>query len=128
MVEVFETLGVTLLQCSSCIRYPVKFKENPEIQALIDSGNEVNVMTPTYVASLGLSIWETNIQAQKIDGLTLVIYGLVIARFSIQDKWKGPIFWKIFLVSDISIEVILEILFFSFNNVNIRFAETSDLT
>lgn len=30
-----------------CIYYPIRFKKN-EIQALIDSGSEVNAMTPAY--------------------------------------------------------------------------------
>lgn len=86
-------------------------------------------MTLTCAVSLGLFIWETNIAAQKIDGLTLVTYEIVIAQVSIQDKLQTIRFFKeTFLVANISIEVILGMLFLLFNNVNIRFAETNELT
>lgn len=83
MLEVFGILGVTPLQCTLCIQYPVQFQENPEIQGLINFGNEINAMTPTYTANLSLCIGDTNIKAQKIDELTLVIDRMVIARFLI---------------------------------------------
>lgn len=36
-----------------CIHYPLYFrKDQREIQALIDFGNEINVMTPAYVKRL----------------------------------------------------------------------------
>lgn len=43
------------LKLVSCIRYPVQFyKDQIETGALINFGSEVNVMTPTYIAKLGL--------------------------------------------------------------------------
>lgn len=54
---------------------------------------------------------------------------MIIARFSIYDKLKKVWFFeKIFLIAYISIKTILGIPFLSLNNVNIRFAETSDFT
>ena len=70
------------LQRIPCIQYPVQFQAN-QIEALIDSGSEVNAMTPAFVTKLGLSIQPTGISAQKIDGSTLKTYGIVIAGFSI---------------------------------------------
>ena len=70
------------LQRVPCIRYPVQFQAN-QVGALIDSGSEVNAMTPAFAAKLGLSIRPTGIGAQKIDGSTLKTYGMVIAGFSI---------------------------------------------
>ena len=73
------------LQRVPCIHYPVQFQGSQagEIRALIDSGSEVNAMTPAFAAKLGLSIRPTGIGAQKIDGFALKTYGIVIAGFSI---------------------------------------------
>ena len=38
-------------------------------------------MTSTFVAKLGLVIQKTDISIQKINGLLLVIYGMVLAGF-----------------------------------------------
>lgn len=38
-------------------------------------------MTLAYVAELGLNLWKTNVCAQKIDGLALETYGIVITSF-----------------------------------------------
>lgn len=84
-------------------------------------------MTQIYISNLGPLIWEINVGAQKIDGLTLVTYGIVIARFSIQDKLvKIRFFEEIFLLDDISIKPILEILFLSLGNIDIWFAEIGE--
>lgn len=36
-------------------------KELPETKTLINSNNEVNTMSPVYVAKLGLKVWKTDI-------------------------------------------------------------------
>ena len=59
---------------------------NPEVHTLLDFGSEVNVITPTYAAKLGLVIRKTDVSTQKIDGSALKIYGMVIAGFSVQDR------------------------------------------
>ena len=47
-----------------CIQYPVKFKkDSTEVQALLDSGSEVNAMTPAYAAVLGLHVCPTDVGA-----------------------------------------------------------------
>ena len=71
------------LQRVPCIWYPVQFSSNPEVYALLDSGNEVNAMTTTYTANLGLVICKTDVGTQKVDGSVLEIYGMVIASFSV---------------------------------------------
>lgn len=38
-------------------------------------------MTPAYAKQLGLKVRKTDVGAQKIDGSSLAIYGMVIARF-----------------------------------------------
>ena len=44
-------------------------------------------MTPAYVAKLGLKICPTNVKAQKINGLLLRTFWMVIARFQMEDKF-----------------------------------------
>ena len=44
------------------------------------------MMNPTYAAKLGLVTQKTDVDAQKIDGLNRVIYGMVLTDFSVQDK------------------------------------------
>ncbi len=65
------------------IWYPIQFQEGQLIRALIDSGSEVNAMTPAYATKLGLTTRKTSVGVQKIDGLLLKTYGMVSARFSI---------------------------------------------
>ncbi len=58
------------LEWVPCIRYPVTFKKN-QIEALLDSGSEVNAMSQAFAQQLGLKIRKTNVGVQKIDGTTL---------------------------------------------------------
>ena len=70
------------LERVSYIHYPLYFwKDTIGIRALIDLGSEVNAMTPTYTAKLGLKVRKTNIGTQKIDGFTFEIFEIVLADF-----------------------------------------------
>lgn len=40
-------------------------------------------MTQAYAVKLGLSPQKTNVGAQKIDGLSLEVYEMALAKFSI---------------------------------------------
>ena len=66
-----------------CIYYPLQFRKDKKetIQALIDSGSEVNAMTPAYAKKLGLRTRRIDVGAQKIDGSSLDTFGMVIAGF-----------------------------------------------
>ncbi len=70
------------LQRMLYIRYPVQFQNN-EIQALIDSDSEVNAMTKAYATKLGFTTRKTSVGAQKINGLLLETYSMVLASFSL---------------------------------------------
>ncbi len=66
------------------IRYLVQFQgDQPEVMALIDSGSEVNAMTPAFAVKLGLGPRPTNVGAQNIDGSPLETHGMASARFSL---------------------------------------------
>lgn len=113
------------LKCVSCIYYLLRFKKNQaEIPTLIDSGNEINVMTPAYVAKLGLKVRSTNMQAQKIDGSTLKTFGMVLVSFQVKEKLGRPRFFQeIFLVAKTSMTIIFDISFLIFSNADILFKE-----
>ena len=119
-----DSQGVTLERVP-CIWYPVQFRKNKNnIQALIDSGSEVNAMNPAYTKKLGLRVRQTNVGAQKINGSHLNTFEMVIVGFSLQDKLgKIRFFQETFLVADITMEVILGMPFLTLSNADIRFAE-----
>ena len=113
-----------------CIYYPVWFQESQEqedqgqVRALLNSGSEVNTMSPAYAKRLGLKTWKTNVRAQKIDGSALETFGMVIAEFQVEDKSSRPKFFQeIFLVADTKFEVVLRILFLKISNADVAFGE-----
>ena len=71
-----------------CIHHPEQFWKNKgvTIWALIDLDSKINVMTPAYAKQLGLQVQKTDIEAQKIDGLLLRTFGMVIAGFQVENK------------------------------------------
>ena len=83
-----EAQEVIVLDQVPCIHYLVQFRKNngATIQALIDSGSEVNAITPAYAKQLGLQVQKTDVKAQKIDGSSLRTFGIVIAGFQVEDK------------------------------------------
>ena len=118
------TVNSEALQHVSCMWYLVQFQENQLIETLIDSRSEVNAMNPTYAAKLGLVTRKTDVDAQKIDGLTLITYEMVLVGFSVQDKLtKVWLFEETFLLSDTSIEVVLRIPFLTLSDADVQFVE-----
>ena len=110
-----------VLERVQCIYYPLCFqKDIVEVKALLDSGSEVNAMTAAYVSKLGLQVRRTNVGAQKIDGSTLETFEIVLASFQVEDKLRrARFFQKTFLLADINMEVVLEMPFLTFSNVDI---------
>ena len=81
-------------------------------------------MASAYAKKLGLRIRKTDIGAQKINGLGLEIYGMVIAGFQVQDKLgRFRFFQETFLVADTNVEIIFGISFLTFSKVEIDFAQ-----
>ena len=110
-----------------CIHYPVQFRKDAnktQVQALIDSGSEVNAIHPTFVKELGLPIKPTDVGAQKIDGTTLDTYRMVVAAFLVTDKANQVRFFKeTFLVANVSPEVVLGIPFLTLSDANVDFLD-----
>ena len=71
----------------------MQFKGYTTVQALLDSGSKVNVMTSAYMAVLGLRVCFTDVRAQKIDGSMLLTYGKVLAIFQLKDKQRRTRFF-----------------------------------
>ena len=113
---------VRVLERVSCICYLVQFckDKGKDVLALLDSGSEVNAMTPAYAAHLGLKVRVTDVGTQKIDGSSLATYGMVIAAFQVVDKLgRSRFFQETFLLADISMKVVLGMPFLTLSNADI---------
>ena len=114
------------LERVSCIHYLVQFKKDTnmtQVQSLINSGSKVNAIHPFLAKQLGFSIRPIDIGAQKIDGTMLDTYKMVVATFSVVDKVNWVRFFeKIFLVANVSPEVVFGIAFLTLNNANVDFS------
>ena len=113
-----------------CIQYPIAFPHGitqdglalGPILALLDSGSEVNAMHPAFAEKLGLVVRTTNVGAQKIDGTTLEIYGMVVAAFLVTDQAdRVRFFEEIFLVANISPDVVLGMSFLTLSGADVDF-------
>ena len=113
------------LERMPCVHYPLRFrKETADVKALIDSGNEINAMTPAHALKLGLQVYHTDVGAQKIDGSTLQTFGMVLANFQVEDKLgRTRFFQETFLLADISAEVVLGMPFLTLSNADVQFVE-----
>ena len=81
------------------------------------------VLTPIYLAVLGLKIYSTIVRAQKIDGCFFKTFDIVISSFKVLDKLvKTCFFYEICLLANINLKVIFGMTFFIFSNANIQFA------
>ena len=112
------------------IQYLVQFRwknnedKNKVIRALINSGSEVNTMLLAYATNLGICAEKIDLGIQKIDRSHPATFGIIIANCSVKDK-PGKIwfFWKICLLANIGLQVVLKMLFLTFNKADIRFVE-----
>ena len=107
-----------------CLHYPVWSKNTYEthVQALVHSGSEVNAINLFFTKQLGLAIKSTDIETQKIDGIMLNTYGIVVVAFLVVHKAnQARFFEKNFLVANISPEVIFERSFFTLSSADIDF-------
>lgn len=81
-------------------------------------------MTPTHAAKLGLVTSKADVVPQKMNGSTLEIYRMIIADFSVQNRLKKVrLFEETFLLTDTSMEIVLNIPFFTLPDAHILFAK-----
>ena len=118
------------LEQATCIQYLITFPGGvfqdglalDPVSALFDLGSEVNIMHPAFAEKLGLVVQTINVGAQKIDGTTLETYGMMVMAFSVTDQAdKVRFFEEIFLVANVSPDVVLGMLFLTLNGVDIDF-------
>lgn len=88
MPSISVTTCLKVLQQVLSIKYLIIFQEK-KIKALINSNSKVITITLVYVTKLGLTIRQTSVKTQIIDSLVLVIYGIVSARFLVQNSLKS---------------------------------------
>ena len=113
------------LERISCIYYPVQFKDTDKalMQALIDSGSEVNAIHLFFVKQLGLPIRLTDVGVQKIDSTMLDTHRMVVAAFSVEDQANQVRFFEeTFLVTNVSPKVVLEMPFFNLSGADVDFS------
>ena len=104
-----------------CICYPINFRKK-SVSALLDSGSEVNAVYPAFAKELGLPIRSIDVGVQKIDGITLDTFGIVVVAFSIADKANRVRFFEeTFLVANVSPEVVLEMPFLTLSGADVDF-------
>ena len=89
---------------------------------MVDSGNKVNAIHPTFAKQLGLPIRTIDVGAQKNDGITLDTHGMVVAAFSVVDKAiRVRFFEETFLVVNVSLEVVLGMPFLTLSGADVDF-------
>lgn len=77
-------------------------------------------MTSEYTLKLILKFCFINIGAQKIDGSTFETFRIVLTSFQIENKLERARFLqKTLLLADITVEMVLEMFFLIFSNINI---------
>ena len=78
----------------------------------------------TYTSKLGLKVHFTKVGAQKVHDSTLKTFGIVLASFQVEDKLeKVWFFQKTFLLANINMEIVLDMLFLILSNANIQFVQ-----
>ena len=114
------------LEYVSYIHYPIRFKKNKDkiqLEALIDSKSEVNIIHLSFAKRLGLSIRLIDIGTQKIDGTTLDTHGMVVAACSVMNKANQVRFFeKTFIVANVNPKVVLRIPFLTLSDANNDFS------
>lgn len=79
-------------------------------------------MTLVYTSKLGFQVYCIDVKTQKIDGSILKTFKIVLVSFQAKYKLrKTRFFQKIFLLTDTSVEMVLEMPFLTFSNANIQF-------
>lgn len=86
-------------------------------------------MTSAYAAKVYFTPQKKSVRAQKIYSSPLTTYDMVSAKCLLQDNLeKVWSFKETFILVNTSIEIILEISFFYFSNIDIEFVELEKLT
>ena len=92
--------------------------------ALFDLSSEVNAIYSTFAKKLGFLIKPIDIGAEKIDGIMLDNYEMVITAFLVINKVNWVRFFeKTFLVTNVSLKVVFKMFFFNLSNADVDFLD-----
>lgn len=81
-------------------------------------------MILAFAFKLDPKVWHTNMRAPKIDDNTFETFEMTLTSFWVKDKLsRSWFFQKLFLLANISVKMVLEILFLTFNNTDILFIQ-----
>ncbi len=79
-------------------------------------------MSQAFAQQLSLKIRKTSVGAQKIDGITLETYVMIVSTFSVSDKdGEERFFEESFLLADVRPDIMLGMLFLTMSNTNVDF-------
>ncbi len=109
------------LETVKCITWNVKLnKANAKVSALIDCGNEANLISRGYMVQLRLKILNTSWDLATINKQQISIQGMVIAGLEINDS-TGQTRWfeKTFLIEDILQPIVLGMPFLKLGNPDV---------
>ena len=106
-----------------CIWYPITLrKKSMSVSALFDLGSEFNAIHPSLAWELGLPIRPTDVGAQKIDGIMLDTFRMVVTAFSVTDKASWVKFFEeTFLVANVSLEIVFGMFFLTLSGADVNF-------
>lgn len=72
-----------------CIYHLMWFKKDQaKFQALLDSGNKVNTMTPAHATKLNLKVQPIDVKAWKINNSTLLTFEMILVNSQVKNKLK----------------------------------------
>lgn len=84
--------------------------------------NEISTMIPAYILKLGFQIRHIDVKTPTMKSSICKTFRIVLTSFQIEDKLeKIKFFQKVFLLINLSIEIVLKMFFFIFNKRNIYF-------
>ena len=108
-----------------CIRYPITFwKKFVSMLVLFDLDSEVNAIYPTFAWELKLLIRSTDVKAQKINGTTLDIFGIVVTTFLVTDRANWVRFFeKTFLVANVNPKIVFGMPFLTLSGADVNFLD-----
>lgn len=104
-----------------CIDYRTLFYKF-SIKAIINSSSKNNKLQLSFLRKLGFYIYTTNLSTPKIDSNRLKTYEIVTILFQVDDNdGKFRFFKEKFLLANINMNTIFEILFLILGNIEINF-------
>ena len=125
-------VSAKMLERVMCIQYLIAFlgaviqngSALNHMSILFDSDSKVNAIHPAFAEKLGFVVQTTNIGGQKMDSTTLETYRMMVAVFSVINQAnRVKFFEEIFLVANVSPDVIFGMHFLTLSGVDVNFSK-----